>query len=40
MISDPDWWLVFDYKLTLAVAVISALITVVGVIMALKYLID
>jgi len=29
MIEDPEWWLVFDYKLTLAVAVISALISVV-----------
>jgi len=29
MIEDPIWWVTFDYKLTLLVAVLSALATVV-----------
>ena len=30
MISDPDWWVTFDYKLTMVVVVVSTLATVVG----------
>jgi len=29
MITDPTWWLTFDYKLSLVVIVVSALISVV-----------
>jgi len=29
MISDPDWWQTFDYKLTMVVVVVSTLATVV-----------
>jgi len=29
MMSDPDWWVTFDYKLTMVVAVMSTLMTVV-----------
>jgi len=27
MISDPDWWITFDYKLTMVVAVVFTLVT-------------